>query len=634
MLQNLREHIHGWIAGVIVAILCLAFALWGMEYYLSGNSDQKTVAKVNGEEITQSQVAVVYKQLRNQQHLEADSGVINDFLQKQLNAAALNKLVNQYVLAEAAIKAGFAQSNEQLGAILAAVPAFQQNGQFSQEMFQRVIANYFPSQQAFFTDLRQNALTAQVKMGIETSAFSLPNEIDRQIELLEQKRDISYINIPTDKFLATVKISDADINDYYKKHQQDFMTPEQVSLQYILLSMEEAAKKVSVTEQELNQYYQDNKAEFSTPDQWQIARITIKIAPDADQKAIAAAQAKADAASKQLASGQDFAKVALQYSDDKPTAIQGGMIGWVNRLQQTPAMVQAVSALQPGQVSVPFQTNDGLAIVKLLAIKSGDTMPFASVQAQVEKNLRQQKVEQLIANDSEQLANITYTNPDTLKVASDTLGLPIQTTEYFTSKGGKSGISANPKVIAVAFSDNVLKQHNNSDLINLDSQSAVVIRVADSKPAAIRPLTEVRGEIEAILTAQAAKNAAQTLGTKILADLKSGVAAEKIAQENALTVVTKPQLGREAADVPAAIRKLAFDLPVPSAKAVFGGTALPDGGYAIVLLTKVQNGVPSAIDAQKRQQLQDAITNQFAIFDYSLYVVDKMSNAKIKYEAP
>jgi len=634
MLQNLREHIHGWIAGVIVAILCLAFALWGMEYYLSGNGNASVVAKVNGQEITQSQVDSIYKQLQNQQHLASETDLLNPQLQKQLKSAALNKLINQYVLADAAKKTGFTQSNEQLGAILAQVPAFQQNGRFSPEIFQRAIANYFPSQQAFLADLQQNAILMQAKMGIEASAFTLPNEVDQQIALLDQKRDISYINIPISKFLTTVKITDAEINDYYKTHQQDFMTPEQVSLQYILLSAEEVSKKVSITDQELNQYFQDNKAEFSTPDQWQIARILIKVPADADQKIIAAAQTKAEQAAKLLATGEDFAKVALQYSDDKPTAIQGGMVGWVNRRQQTPAMIQAVSILQPGQVSAPFQMDDGFAIVKLLAIKPGSTMPFASVQGQVEKNLRQQKVEQIIANDSEQLANLTYTNPDTLKIASDAISLPIQTTDFFSSNGGKSGINANPKIVAIAFSDNVLKQRNNSDLVNLDGQNAVVLRVNDYKPATVRPLTEVHAEIENLLKAQAAQKAAQTLGTAILADLKSGADPEKIAKQNQLVWINKLAMGREATDVAAPIRKLAFDLPIPNPKAVFGGTILSDGGYAVLSLTKVENGVPNMMDSQKRQQLQDTIENQFAVFDYSLYVVDKMNNAKIKHETP
>ena len=419
------------------------------------------------------------------------------------------------------------------------MPAFQIKGQFIPALFQRFVEDFFSSEQMFVTDLKQKALVLQVRSGIIATAFALPREIDSAAVLADQKRDLAWLVLPQAQFLKTVRVSDADIQAYYQAHKQNFMTPEQVSLQYLELSGDQVSKKIPLTEQEIQQYYQDNKTEFTAPAQWQAAHIIIKIPENADQKTIDAAQTKIASIAQQIKSGQDFARMALQFSDDKATAISGGIIGWVNSAGQSPAMVKAVSALSPGQVSAPFKTAAGFELIKLLAVKNGEVLPLESARTQVENSLRRQKAEQLLADQSDQLANLTYTNPDTLKVAADALSLPIQTSGLFARNGGNTGLTANPKIINAAFSDNVLKQHNNSDVITVDNQTLVVLRIAEHKPSVVRPLAEVRTTIENILAAEFARKAAILAGENIIKDMQKGIPKEQVASGHNLTWTQK-----------------------------------------------------------------------------------------------
>lgn len=481
MLQSLREHVQGWIAVVIAGILGLAFALWGIEYYIGNGPTEVVVAKVNGEKITQNQLEVAYNRARQAQQLSGNSAD-NETLQKQIKTRALNGLVQQQVLTRAANKAGYVISPVQVGALLQQMPAFQMNGQFSYDLFQRTLMNLSYTPEMFAQEIGKSALLQQVQLSLVESNFALADDLNRYVSLLSQKRNFAYMQISPTSFLANTPITDQAIADYYKANSQKFTTSEQVSLQYLLLST--------------------------------------------------------------------------------------------------------------------------------------DT----------------QKTDQWVAEQSDKLAELTYTHPDTLKFAGDALGLPIQTTALFTRQGEKTGLLSNPKILSTAFSDNVLKQRNNSDIISLDDHTVIVVRVADHKPVGVKPLLEVRAEIEKILKQQMAQKAAMALGEKIIQDMKQGASPQKLALQNKLTWMQKNNVDRGAKDIPPEILKIAFNQPAPgSNKApVFYGQNLSEGGYVILMVNAVIEEALTSVTADQRLSLQKQMNNDFGALDYELYLAQEISKAKIK----
>ncbi len=522
MLQNLRQHAQGWIAGIIVAILCLAFALWGVEYYVTQSQTTSAVAKVNGVKITQEEWDSAYRRLRQQQKLPEESGALSEAMQKQLQTVALNKLIAQQVLSDAATREGFSISPEQLGSIIAQTPVFQENGQFSPWRYQQLVRQLYPSEQEFLAALKQEALIWQPKIGIETSAFVLPEELDRVLALLLQKRNFAYLLIPAAAFLSQVAVNPDEIKAYYSAHQDRFLSPEQLSLQYIELSAPALSNAANVNENEINQYYQEHASDFS-----------------------------------------------------------------------------------------------GKSV--------------AQVHDEIAKNLRQQKTEQLLVEKTDQLANLAYTNPDTLTAAAQATGLPIKTTGFF-ARGARTGIMANPKIVMAAFSDTVLKQRNNSDIIPLDNQSVIVLRVGSYKPPQLQPIAEVTPLIQEQLQKIAAQKKAQVLGNTILTELKQGAALTAVAAKQHVTWKEGNGIMRDhPADVPADIVQFGFTLAKPTEKMPsFAATALSNGDYVVVALLKIENAVPSNVAAAERQRIRADLASQQGQLDYLQYVTAAMHEAKIK----
>lgn len=533
MLQNLREHVQGWIAAVIAGILCLAFALWGVEYYISSTPSHPVVAKVDGFKITQDQWDTAYNRSRQSQQIQLSDPKLNEAYQNQLKTKALNGLIQQHVLITAAEKMGYVISPAQVLATLQQMPAFQLDGQFSYPLFQRTLQNLSYTPEGFAQDISNSNLLMQVQRSFADSNFALSQDVDRSTSLQNQKRSFGYFLISPTPFLASSTVKPEAVEDYYKTHTQDFTLPEKVSLQYLLLSTIEASNQVEITEEELKQFFDENKSAFSS-------------------------------------------------------------------------------------------TKDA----------KGKVPTFADVKPKVEKALRAQKAEQWVATQSDRLTNLTYTRPDTLRVASEELGLPIQITELFTQRGEKQGLLSNPKVLAAAFSDNVLKQRNNSDLIQIDNQTLMVLRIAEYKPAVPQPLAEVRPNIEKFLKQQAAQKTAATLGQQIQEQMKKGVPASQLATKNKLSWVQKQNVDLAAKDIPKEILNLVFDQSAPesSDKPAIDGKALRDGSYAVVALNAVVVGNASSSDAASRSTQQKQMDTQFGALDYDLYLADQMNTAKIKYE--
>jgi peptidyl-prolyl cis-trans isomerase D len=270
----MRERMQGIIAIAIVSIICITFALWGIQYYLRGRVGLDVVAKVNGVKITRQQLQAAYD--RAKRVVMAQMGKNFAFDQKtqaRLKEQVTTQLIMDQVLFHEAKKLGFRVSSKQIDAVLFQLPIFQANGQFSATRFQRVLSSMLYSEAGFITDLQKKMIVNQFQAGIVGSSFALPTEINKFVQLIKQTRDIGYMIIPLSHFINQIKISNQDIQKYYQDHKDQFKTKEQVSISYIELSANKL--QVKVTPSEMQQFYDDNIDLYSHPERWQVVRVFV-----------------------------------------------------------------------------------------------------------------------------------------------------------------------------------------------------------------------------------------------------------------------------------------------------------------------------------------------------------------------
>ena len=484
----------------------------------------------------------------------------------------------------------------------------------------------------YLSDIRSQMLVNQMQGGFVNSEFATPNEVNTAIKLINQKRNISYLIIPASRFTKDVQVNNDDLHQYYQQHQQDFQSPEQVSINYLSLSLPAIKAGLHFDQTKLQQYYEDNIDSYMLPQRWHVAHILAKIPAQATPQQIADAQTKIDDIANQLTAGKDFSELAKQDSDDTVSASAGGVLDWFTQGTLDPGFEKAVASLQnPGDVSAPVRTRYGFSIIKLLGVQKAQPIPFAQAEPQVQNALAQQQAEQIFADDSDKLSNLTYANPNSLDVAAKALGLQVQSSNLFSHDGDKVGLTSNPKVIAAAFSSDVLGQGNNSDVITIDTNTVIVLRVKQHKTASLLPFEEVQSQIKDKIAAQLAQQQAKQLGQTILTSLqKDPTSVNKIAQQYSFAWQTDNNAGRYDSRVDAPILHEAFLMPHPTNNApALAGFDLPSGDYAVISLNGVTDGpIPAPGNVQLRIFTEE-IENTLGNIDYQLYVRDILNNAKI-----
>lgn len=263
MLQSIRDHTQGWIAGVIISLLILSFALWGIHSYLEGGAGNNIAAKVNGVDITRPQLASAYERLRRQFQMQSSTAQLSDRAEATLKQRALDALINVQVLKQASLKDNYRVSISQVDSFLENMPEFQVNGQFSLSRFQQLLETTLYNARDFLDLIHDSLLIDQPRLGIIFTSFALPNEVVQSIALVNQERSIQYAVLPLSTVAKqAIQISDEQIKTYYDQHQDDFKTPEQVNIEYVVLSLNDLMKTIHPTDEMLKNYYNENSSSY------------------------------------------------------------------------------------------------------------------------------------------------------------------------------------------------------------------------------------------------------------------------------------------------------------------------------------------------------------------------------------
>ncbi|MGL5394243.1 MAG: peptidylprolyl isomerase [Shewanella sp.] len=617
MLEKIRDGSQGVIAKGILVLVILSFAFAGVSSYL-GSTSEVPAAEVNGDKITKAELEQAYQSERARMEqqlgemfaaLSADERYLESIKQSVLERLVADKLVDQ-----AAAAMGLRVSDEQIIEAIKSEPAFQTDGKFDNERYQAILRQLGYQPQTFRSMMRVDMTRRQLTAALVGTEFVLPGEAKQLAELQGQTRDIRYLVVDSAPFLANASVTDEQVKSYYDANQGQFMSPEKVSLEYVELNAADFAKDSKVTEEEAQTYYDEHKAQYVSNEKRLAAHILIALGNDE-----AAAKAKAEDLAKQLDSGADFAALAKANSEDTLSAEQGGKLDWFEPGVMDPTFDTALFALQKGQHSGVVKTDFGFHIIKLLDIQPGTTVPFADVKTKIFAQLQEKKAVDQFYSLQSKLADTSYEVPDTLAETAKVVGVEIKTTPLFSRDDVPAALNK-PDVVKAAFSDSVMRQGLNSEVIELEPNHVVVIRMKEHHDAGTMPLAEVKAGIAERLKQEQANEAARAKAEELMAQVKAGAAD--------VSLTAKAKLGRGAQDVDAAIVGKAFQMPTPSAAPVVGTVGLANG-YAVVALDKV-NAADSVSD-ELVNALKQRLNAQYSEADYRGLIESLKANAKVLY---
>jgi peptidyl-prolyl cis-trans isomerase D len=634
MLQTIRERAQGWIAWVIVILISIPFALWGIQSYL-GVGSEPVVATVNGMEITERELDYRYQSVRSRLREQLGASYRPElFDDKKMRVQVLDQMIRDNLLLQASDDLGLRASDRELRSAILTNPAFQKDGRFDNPTYERMLELQGVGPVQYEDNLRQRIVGTQLSRAIVATELALDAELEEIVRLDRQQRRVSYVRVPKSVFQSDEPVSDAEVSAYYESNPSQFQVPERAQVQYLVLDANSIAPAQTPSEEELRERYESDRERFAEPERRRVRHVLIVVDPDADAEAGNAAKASIEEIRTRLDAGEDFATLASELSQDPGTAGQGGDLGLIERGLMDPAFDQAAFALEQGQLSEPVRSQFGYHLIEVTEIEGGATKSFEEVKDQLKAEIEKRGVEGQFFDWAERLANLSYESPDSLEPAAEALGLDLQASDWIDRTGGE-GILAHPKVVAAVFSDEVLKEGNNSDLIEpeRDQMQAVVLRVLEHEEAAAKPLDDVREEIVAILRDKRASDAAAAKAAELVDDLAAG--GELTASVGDYEVEELGLVTRNAVSVPEPIpngvRDQAFKLPRPEqGSASFGSVALNDGDAALVILSEVVDGSLGDMDEAARKQTRNSLAQGVGRAYYDDLLADLESRADIK----
>lgn len=628
MLQAMRNKMHGWPSIVLLGVCVFAMSFFGMEGYLT-SSDNTSVAKVGKHEISQNDMQDRLNQLRQRATAEQGDQFDSSIFEKpETKLRVLNSMIDQQLLLKANEDLGLQVSDQAVRDYIAAIPAFQVDGHFDPTSYSAVLASQRKTPEMFESEVRSDLAVQLLPAAVDASTMISTADAERFLALRLQRRDLRYFVLPRPE-ASDAPVTDAQIDGYYKAHLADYTNPERVSVKYIEVNSADLAAESAPSDEELRKRYADEKQRFVQPEQRLVSHILIDVPANATPAQQKAALAEATEVAT-TATPEDFAELAKQKSQDLGSKRQGGDLGWLEQGVTNPAFESAMLALQKGQISQPVLSPDGYHIIWLRDIRSGEAKPFEEVRDQLVKEATTADKDRLYNEIAGKLSDNTYQNPSSLEPAAEALKLPIKETSLFSRTGGE-GIAGNAKVVAAAFSDDVLGQGNNSGLIDLGSDHSVVIHVDKHLPTVAQPLTEVREDVRSKVVDERVAAAARKQAEALLARLEKGEAMDAVAGASKSSVTTIKDALRIQSNVPPAVRDQAFLLPHPvKGNPQYAAVDMSNGIYALLSVDKVQAGDLAEVTPEQRESLRQQMAQAYGAEETSELIDVLRSRTDIK----
>lgn len=624
MLQTLREKSSGWIAAVILGLLCIPFAFFGMEQYLF-QRNATWAAKIeapptwwpsapsfwpvsmlwDSEEIGADEFRTTFEQARQQQR-QAQGPLFDPqaFEATDNKRRILENMIDRRVMRMAATREGMAVGDAQVRETIESIPAFQVGGRFDQQSYLLALQSQGQTPTQFQEIVRNDLVQAVVPTGIADSAFVTKSEVDRMLKLLGETRGVRYAVIPPPA-ADTTPVTAADIESWYRRNAASFRAPESVTIEVLDVEASKLPPPAAPDETALRERYAQEQAKFGSGEQRLVSHILIKEGPGAEKKA-------ADLAAKAKAPGADFAALARGNSEDAGSKASGGDLG---AIQKNGAMVKpfedAVFAMQAGEVRGPVKTDFGYHVIQVREVRASQQQPFEEVRDTLVAEQAEADRERAFNELLGKLVDEVNENPTTLSAAAELAKIPLRTLGPLTRAprpGDTDPVASNPAVLRAAFAERAIQDGEVSEPIEIAPGHSVMLRVKSHQPERALPLAQVRERvIDAIHRDRAAK-AASAAADAALAQLRQGKALSELASERGWDYSDVPTLLRGQPVPDPKANEAIFAAPAPAAgRATFGKAARDDGGAVLFAVDKVVPGKPEDAAPQQRVGLQSQL---------------------------
>ena len=545
MLSIIRNKSKGWIAYLIVGLITVPFALFGIQSYIGGSSNS-IIASVDGEEIL---LTTYYKKLNlEQRNLQQQYGSnYSAEIDTALRQMLIDGMIQEKLLDNYANSLELVTLDEEVRAFILANELFQVEGVFSEERYNQLLRlnSYTPLS---YEESQAKLMTQeQLKRNLVHSAFLTSQQVEKIKALAGQQRYASFIVLSTEKYMDQVSVTQDQVIEYFDTNQSSFVELPKIKVNYIELSLDDIKEQEVADEETLRSLYDDDKEIFTNPEQRSAQHILVE------------ERELAESLLEEIQQGADFSELARIHSIDTSTKDSGGDLGYFERDIMVPEFDKVVFEMDIGELSKVVETDYGFHIIKLTEVQLENIKSFEESREQLASLHQKKAAQKKLYSLQEELGNLAYEDP--LDLVAEHLDLELEASDYFS----RTSEEYEEQFVSAAYSDLVLNEGENSDVIELGQDRFVVLNLAEQIPERQKTLDEVQTQITDILKTMEAKKIIDDLAANISSALSDGenTKAEALIAENELKW-SEPNWISRSSELPLNMTSMIFKMAKPS----------------------------------------------------------------------
>lgn len=609
---------------VVLLLMVLPFAFFGVESYVSQDSARADAAVVGDMKISPAEFENALRdqqeRLREMMGEEFDPKVME---RPEVRQQTLDGLVSQRMLLQEAQRRHLTISDARMSQIIATVPGFQVDGKFSEARFDQVAQAQGFSRDGLLARIRQDLVVRQLYTGIAGSSFVPPSLARRWAEMQQEEREVSEAVVTPFEFIEQIKITPEQMRTYYDDNQKEFEVPEQVKVEYLMLSEGALLKNVEVSEEEIRKNFEQNQARYMQGEERKARHILLTVEPDASPEVRKEVRAKAESLLKAVrANPSKFAELAKENSQDPGSKESGGDLGFFGRGTMVKPFEDAAFALKAGEVSGIVESDFGLHIIQLEEIRGGQGKTLEQARAEITDDLKKQAARRRFAELAETFSNTVYEQADSLAPAAEKIGLEVKTSPLIPKGFLMPAPFDNEKLRDAIFSDDAIKNRRNTQAIETAPNTLVSAHVIEQLPPSVRSFDDVKADIEKKLGFEAGQKMARERGEASLAKLRAGESAPL--NWSPPQDVTRAQAQGPAAEMVRAI----FNAPADKLPAYLG-FPMGNGGYAVFRISAVKQP-KDAMDPARVESIKVQLDQTMSQDDFAAYLSSLRSRYPVK----
>tara|TARA_A100001011_G_scaffold83375_1_gene87041 strand:+ start:2891 stop:4702 length:1812 start_codon:yes stop_codon:yes gene_type:complete len=556
-ISNIRKNLNSTgstiVVGFIVFVLVATFGGFIGNNNLGGN----IIFSVNGEDVHAGEYSL------EANRIASNFDESNDISEEELDNFTRSSIIFKKLFSQKAEEIGFGVSEERINDLIKQDLNFYSDGKFDVNIFRGLLSRLGMTTDEFRILTESNYNASTLINFFNSTSFVTNEDAKNFITTSKQKRDIRFKKISLKEVADDQIVSSNEILDFYNNYQNNFYTLKKINVNSILISKDDFKNDVIISADEILEEREALIELNGNSSQTRISHIQLSYDETTKSKQFGIAETLIA----ELDSGSlSFEELVLRYSDDFGSKDNEGDLGFTDGTIFPDEFENELSNIELDGISKIIDLGSSFHLLKVTE-RNEFTVTDDDIISRLTSIKTEEEMQNILNEIDENLSNLTVSDISEIYDISYDIEKDLSVTDLLITYGNLDFVDD--------FERNNIFLNEVYGPYEID-QGYLIIEPTELSPSVLKPIDEVKGEIEQELKLSAAKTLLPSIVENYLTDLQK--------QENLENFVIYSEIDRETSLFPEEVSRTIFSIPSMTGPDSIASTFYLDDAYVIEIL--------------------------------------------------